>query len=186
MRRATALVALVALLALAPGAARADEALSGAAWAASGDTLVIGQTIVRLRGIDAAESDQSCQRGAETWPCGAEATAELDRLIADRVVTCGQLESISAQTMAARCAAGGVDLAERMAASGFAFAEPGADPAYAAAEAAARDAARGMWSGTFMAPAKWRQVAGCSCSARKKAFMRNTESAPEPSDLPTN
>ncbi|MGH6720194.1 MAG: thermonuclease family protein [Alphaproteobacteria bacterium] len=177
---------LAAVFVLVPCVARADDGIAGQAWAASGDTLVIGQTIVRLRGVDAAESDQTCARGTVAWPCGADATAELARMIAGRVVTCRDPETLSAQTIAAHCAADGVDLARHMAGAGFAFAEPTADPAYAAAEAAAADAGLGMWSGTFMAPARWKQVAGCSCSARKKAFMRNTQSEVAEPSAPTN
>ena len=53
------------LVLVAAGAAGAD--ISGVASVTDGDTLRIGSERIRLHGIDAPESAQSCRAGGETW-----------------------------------------------------------------------------------------------------------------------
>jgi hypothetical protein len=53
------------------GHAHAGEPISGIARIIDGDTLAIGETKIRLEGIDAPESDQVClDRNAAKWSCG--------------------------------------------------------------------------------------------------------------------
>ena len=61
MTRTMCALGLVAFLAVQNGAWATD--LVGAARVLDGDTLVIGETHVRLEGIDAPESHQACQAG---------------------------------------------------------------------------------------------------------------------------
>src|SRR6476660_5308940 len=61
------------------GAARSDVsagAIRGAAQVIDGDTISIAETRIRLEGIDAPETSQTCKRKwIGYWPCGAVATA---------------------------------------------------------------------------------------------------------------
>jgi endonuclease YncB( thermonuclease family) len=60
---------LIALFFL--GHAHATELISGVARIVDGDTLAIGETKIRLEGIDAPETDQVClDQNAATWNCG--------------------------------------------------------------------------------------------------------------------
>jgi len=55
---------------------------SGAFHAADGDSLAIGGERMRLKGIDAPELVQSCERNGRPWACGREARDALQRLVA--------------------------------------------------------------------------------------------------------
>ena len=61
----------------------------GIARVIDGDTIHVGGTRVRLEGIDAPESNQTCKRvTGEDWACGTEATHAM-RVMADgRDVVC--------------------------------------------------------------------------------------------------
>ena len=72
--------------ALAQGSAGAT--ISGPARVVDGDTLEVGDTRVRLHGIDAPESKQRCRAGGRTWSCGREAAHALARRIGSRTVAC--------------------------------------------------------------------------------------------------
>ena len=57
-----------------------DQAFTGVARVIDGDTIHVGETRVRLEGIDAPESNQTCKRATgEEWACGAEATEVYGR-----------------------------------------------------------------------------------------------------------
>ena len=56
--------------------------LSGCAKVVDGDTLRVDDGRVRLFGIDAPESDQSCERpDGSVWQCGRAATQALETMI---------------------------------------------------------------------------------------------------------
>ncbi|MGG2475553.1 thermonuclease family protein, partial [Rhizobium sp. BR5] len=50
-----------------------SETHVGRFFVIDGDTLSKGSERFRLLGIDAPELAQTCLRGGESWPCGAEA-----------------------------------------------------------------------------------------------------------------
>ena len=81
-------VAFAALVLVAAGVAGAG--ISGVASVTDGDTLRIGSERIRLHGIDAPESAQSCRAGGKTWACGAAATRALRERIAGRPVECAE------------------------------------------------------------------------------------------------
>src|SRR5262245_55652117 len=63
--------------------------LTGVPTVVDGDTLVIGTTKVRLEGIDAPETDQTCLAATGfRWTCGIEARDHLAARIASRKVSC--------------------------------------------------------------------------------------------------
>jgi len=167
------LYVLLTLVVLTAGGVASETVavMEGPASAGAGDTLLIGDTLVHLAGIDAPESDQTCTRDGETWHCGEAATEALAALVASGPVVCRDVVALSDGVARGHCVSGDVDLAERILAEGLAVVDGATDPAYGAAEAAARDAGIGLWAGEFMVPSRWREVAGCSCSARKKAYL---------------
>ena len=71
-----------------PGAAPAGQ-ITGIATIIDGDTIAIGETRIRLEGIDAPEAAQSCgRRWFGTWACGRASADELAKLTARQTVTC--------------------------------------------------------------------------------------------------
>ena len=128
-------------------------ALTGTAQIIDGDSLRVAGRELRLKGIDAPEGRQSCQRDGRDWPCGEAAADRLRELTWRRTVTCDVVETDRYNRGLAFCKVEGEDINGRMVADGMAVSFGG----YAAEEAAARSARRGLWSGTFERPHDWRR-----------------------------
>lgn len=167
LRAAAALAALLAVLPAGSGRPDPGDGPAGFAAAASrvhgraavsdGDTLRIGTERIRLFGIDAPESRQTCDSGAKgEWACGAAATARLNALVAERSVACVQRDRDRYGRMVATCRAGGVDLGERMVAEGLARAYTRFGDDYAATEHLAKTERIGLWHGPAAAPWEFR------------------------------
>jgi len=143
------IVCLTALPALAD--------VAGSAKAIDGDTLEIADQRIRLHGIDAPESQQSCERNGLTWPCGAVASATLREFVRRGEVHCVERDRDRYGRIVAVCRAGVVELNAAMVAAGLALAYRRYSTDYVAQEAAAQAARQGMWAGRFVAPWNWRQ-----------------------------
>jgi len=154
-------VALVGLLAAAAAAfwdeATPDSYLSGAARVVDGDTLVVAGMRVRLAGVDAPESRQRCERGGESWECGATATAALQRLTEGQVVRCATLGQDRYERMLGRCEAGEADLGAALVRQGMAVAYTRYSWRYVPEELRARWDGAGIWAGRFETPEDWRR-----------------------------
>lgn len=167
--RSLAIAVLAAALCFAGPAGAAG--LSGSARVIDGDTLAVGDVVVRLHGIDAPESGQWCKDGAgRDFDCGKAATDALSALVAGATVGCAGDEWDRYGRLIAVCHSGGVELNRSMAMSGWAVAFLRYSDAYAADQAAAARARRGLWAGTFEAP--W--------SYRAHRWSVASASAPEP------
>src|SRR4051794_13314220 len=77
--------AILALLALV--AARLDRVetrkIAGDAVISDGDSITLKGERIRLRGIDAPEYNQTCQKSGATYPCGRRSREALARLTRD-------------------------------------------------------------------------------------------------------
>lgn len=122
--------------------------VSGRAAAIDGDTLAVGGVRVRLEGIDAPESEQTCTdaRGRD-WDCGAEAGRQLARMIAGRLVQCEERGLDKYKRLLGVCRADGVELNAEMVRRGLAWAFVRYSRSYVRQEQAARAARAGIWSG---------------------------------------
>ena len=121
-----------------------------------GDTLQIDGTRIRLHGIDAPESGQSCTvRGAQV-PCGRLATMALADKIGGRPVTCEPKARDRYDRIVAVCRSGDENLNAWMAANGWAMAYRQYSWDYLPEELSARWHAVGIWEGDFVAPWVWR------------------------------
>ncbi len=131
--------------------------IAGPAEVTDGDTLRIGATRIRLTGIDAPELAQTCtdQSGRE-WPCGAEAKAFVIGLVMHEEVSCALRGTDRYGRSLGACTASGTDIGARIVAAGWAVSDGG----YFTEQENARNAARGIWSGSFIAPAEWRRSHG--------------------------
>ena len=110
-----------------------------------------------LDGIDAPDFLQGCRDGNQVfYRCGYEAWLFVHRLVEGQPVVCRLGREGAVRSVRARCRIDGRDLADLVVRQGHAVAVPGG-PDYSPAESEARQARRGLWSGTFMVPAEWRQ-----------------------------
>ena len=160
MKRAQLGLAISAL-AFATSDALADDAqsvtISGMAEVFDGDTLEIGPVRVRLHGIDAPETGQSCStRDGSSWRCGARARTHLAELVADDPIACEALDRDPYGRIIARCRAQGVDVAEALVTDGLAWAFLEFSTDYRQTELAARERGIGIWQAPTQAPWDYR------------------------------
>jgi endonuclease YncB( thermonuclease family) len=163
-RRSVALALAGVLLSTAGGGSavalswlwRSD--ISGTATVVDGDTLEIAGEKVRLEGIDAPESAQTCGRAkGGTWACGREASQALADLVARRRVTCRSKRFDKYDRMLGVCSVDDKDLNAEMIRRGLAWAFVKYSTSYVDLEAEARAAAVGIWQGEAEAPWIYRE-----------------------------
>jgi len=152
MNRFPVLAAIAALLATPLQA----QVLTGPATVIDGDTIDMTGTRIRLLGIDAPESGQSCTRDGQAWACGAEATATLREIIASAPITCTALGTDVYGRTLATCETAVFDVGQEMVRRGLALALDNAPDEYNAASAIAQQLHYGLWAATFQTPADWR------------------------------
>ncbi len=153
--RLVAVSAFTLLLALA-GPARA-ETLSGPARVVDGDTFAIAGERIRLNGIDAPETKQTCTRNGRHWACGRAATRAMRQLVGRNQVRCEVSGRDRYGRAIAACFAAGRDLQQQLVRQGLALAYRKYSTRYVPDEDAARAEGRGLWSGEFVEPWRWRR-----------------------------
>jgi endonuclease YncB( thermonuclease family) len=110
-----------------------------------GDTLRVGEQVVRLEGIAAPPRGSACRGGGpRDTDCGVAAANALASLVRGSAVECTIRGHDDHGRPVGDCLAGGTRLSEALVALGWAHAEA-AD--LRDAEASARAAGRGMWRG---------------------------------------
>ena len=125
------------------------------------DTLEVAGQKVRLQGIDAPESAQSCrQAGDQRYQCGEHATQALRTRIGPDAVTC----TIEGRDRYMRAlgicyAADGTDLNGWLVRQGHALAYRRYSTKYVPQEDQAKAAQAGLWAGAFIKPWAWRRGA---------------------------
>ena len=141
---------------LLPSLASAAD-ITGAAKIREADTIQIGNSRIRLAGIDAPSVDQLCLNNkGDRWTCGVAARDELIRHTEGRNWTCRIGQTDRRGRSLARCEVDGEDIQRWLVRSGWALAYTRFSRDYEADEAQAREAKVGMWQGAFIAPWDWR------------------------------
>lgn len=132
--------------------------LKGQASVIDGDTLEIRGQRIRLFGIDAPESGQTCERAGKAWRCGQRAAFALADKIGRRHIDCKKRDRDRYRRIVAICYLNGEDLNGWMVRQGWAvdYRQYSAGQ-YAGVEAEARQAKVGIWAGKFIKPWEWRQ-----------------------------
>lgn len=134
-----------------------SASLAGRASVIDGDTLEIHGVRIRLHGVDAPESAQSCQDAAGSWPCGRRAANALADRIGSRTVSCERRDTDRYGRMVATCRVGGEDIGGWLVSNGWAVAYVRYSTAYVPAERSARSRRVGVWRGSFQNPEDWRR-----------------------------
>jgi len=148
------LLAIFAIL--LPAMAEAAD-ITGTAKVHDGRQVQIGNSRIRLGGIDAPSVDQLClNTQGERWTCGVAARDELIKHTDGKSWTCHAGQSDRRGRIVARCEVDGEDIQKWMVKSGWALSYVRFSHDYDADEAAAREAKAGMWQGAFIAPWDWR------------------------------
>lgn len=127
--------------------------VSGTARFIDGDSLLVRGVEMRLKGIDAPEMEQNCSRAGREWPCGRDAVRALRRMIGGRTLKCEGSEHDVHDRLLATCKVGDVNVNRWMVEQGWAVSFHG----YPGEERIARNAKRGIWTGSFIRPREWRE-----------------------------
>jgi endonuclease YncB( thermonuclease family) len=134
--------------------------LKGTPKVVDGDTIILQESTVRLYGVDAPELGQTCWIGDQDYDCGMVARTALMDLTAGTPVVCRVLDREAGASdttdQPGRCFAGGYDLSEGMAYTGWALAVRTLSDRYAVYEDRAKAGRRGLWKGRFVKPWDWR------------------------------
>lgn len=147
-----------ALLTFAPLPAEAKDLVQGYPRVVDGDTLDFSGTRVRLFGIDAPETKQSCKAGkGGEYLCGEKSKEALLSKVGKGKVECEQKNRDKYGRVVGVCSLNGEDLNGWMVEQGFAVAYRQYSKNYVPLEDAAKAAKRGIWSGTFEVPEQWRR-----------------------------
>ena len=149
-------LALVSFFILSISVAVAD--VTGKSRVIDGDTIWIGDTKIRLHGIDAPEMKQTCRtsKGKEQL-CGRLAKQALEKLVRDQDVTCKGDKRDRYKRLIAVCYVGPFNINEQMVTEGWALAYRKYSKDYVRAETLAKSRREGMWRGEFVPPWEWRR-----------------------------
>jgi endonuclease YncB( thermonuclease family) len=125
------------------------DRLTGIAHVVDGDTIDVAGRRIRLEGIDAPETGQTCERrNREPWACGTDATGLLLQLVGRAEIACVVRGSDVYGRALATCYNNGRDINAEMVRQGLAWAFVKYSSTYVAEEAAARRSGLGIWQGT--------------------------------------
>src|SRR3984893_16412001 len=141
------------LLFLLPAIAEAAD-ITGIPKIREGDQIQIGNSRIRLGGIDAPSLDQLCLNPkGERWTCGAAARDELVRQFGDKSWTCHVRSTDRRGRLVARCDVDGEDVQKWLVKNGWALSYVRFSHDYDEDEKAAREAKAGNGQGAFTPPA---------------------------------
>ena len=149
-----------ALLVLACVVPASAQTLTGQARIIDADTVEIAGERLRLEGIDAPESRQTCKRDGKRYDCGKEAASALRVKIGKSSITCQGATRDQYDRLIAVCYLDELDLNGWLVHQGHALAALAyqrLSKRYVAAEAEARKTRRGIWQRQFIQPWQWRQ-----------------------------
>lgn len=135
------------------------QSLVGRASVVDGDTLEIHGQRIRLWGIDAVESSQTClDPQGKPWPCGRRAAFALADFIGGSPVACAPKDTDRYGRVVAVCAVRGVELNRWLVEEGWALAYlQYGGTVYLEAQRKAEKTKRGIWQGSFVPPWEYRQ-----------------------------
>lgn len=122
------------------------------------DTIYAGSTRIRLSGIDAPETEQTCIDAAgKDWSCGIDAREKLRTFAGGKAWICDLTGTDRYRRHLGSCTVDGTDVSRWLVRNGWALAFRRYSVAYVADEDYARTQKLGLWSGAFIAPWEWRR-----------------------------
>jgi len=147
-----------ALKELQGGNIKTSGPIKGNARVVDGDTIWIGETKIRLFGIDAPETKQECQdANGNPWMAGQDATAFLKTMTDGKEVSCSEHGKDRYGRVIGSCEVGDMDINREMVVVGLARAYRQYSERYLYEEHGAMRSKAGMWGGNCEAPWDWRR-----------------------------
>ncbi len=121
------------------------------------DTIDVGQTRVRLHGIDAPEMGQPCNANGREWDCGRWARDFVRDQFDGQHARCEMIEIDRYGRVVATCDVGGQDMGSAIVQAGAAWAYRRCSNAYDLDEKAAAITELGIWGVAIETPAAFRE-----------------------------
>jgi len=136
------------------------DATTGRANVIDGDTIEIRGERIRLFGVDAPESAQTCRDAAgAAYRCGQRAALALADRIGVQTVNCNALDRDRFGRTVSECSVGGENMNAWLVRNGWAVAyRRYGGGRYNADERAAKAARAGIWAGAFVMPEAYRRA----------------------------
>ena len=135
----------------------AGQRLEGVGKAFDGHSLTVGEHPVRLNGIETPGLKQLCATSSGTsWKCGKKSYERLSKLVDGKNVVC-MVDNPAGIGAAATCSASRVsDIGRLLTSEGLAITNKHSMDKYRQELRLARSFKKGIWTGSFQDPAKWR------------------------------
>ncbi len=125
----------------------------------SGDTLIINGRYLRIFGIDAPESNQTCaDNKGQSYHCGKYSSSWLRNWLQDNEVECRILKQDSKGNMVGICFLGEYDIGAAIVNSGWAVVYANHSSIYVPYQLQAQKNKDGLWQGKFYMPWDWRKI----------------------------
>jgi len=153
-------LAVLILLSVAGLCAAGALAATGRANIIDGDTIEIRGERIRLYGVDAPESGQTCRNASGgVYRCGQRAALALADRIGTQAVVCIALDRDRFGRTVSECRVGGENVNAWLVRNGWAVAyRRYGGTRYSAEERAAKATRAGIWSGDFVMPEVYRRA----------------------------
>ena len=131
--------------------------ISGVPIISDGDTLKIWNQGIRLEGIDAPETAQTCtKKDGAVWKCGEAAANYLQKITKGKEITCKGSETDQYKRLLATCYMGEINLNQHIIEQGWAVAYIEYSDTYLSYERKAQQQSNGIWNSKFVRPAAFR------------------------------
>lgn len=134
-----------------------SKTITGNAKVIDGDTIHIGSNKIRLHGIDAPETNQTCEKNNTTWPCGKESAKALINFIHNQKVICDVKGTDQYKRYISVCFVNNWDINKFMVKNGWAIAYRYYSKDYTVSEDKAKKNKVGIWQGSFQEPYLFRK-----------------------------
>lgn len=152
------IIATIFLATLFSVLAAGESDIRGIPSVIDGDTLEIHGQRIRLHGIDALESSQTCDLNGTKWRCGQAAALALSDQLGKRPITCKPLAKDRYKRIIAKCFFGHTNINAWLVENGWALDWPKySKGAYANQQKAAEASKQGIWKSSFTLPWEWRK-----------------------------
>ncbi|SPH22110.1 hypothetical protein ASD8599_02855 [Ascidiaceihabitans donghaensis] len=139
-------------------AAETSGQFTGRVVVIDGDTFDVGDTRVRLHGVDAPEKDQHCVTEQGTsWQCGAWVNDQVRQRIQGQIATCTQVTVDRYNRVVASCDVAGEDIGRALVSDGLAFAYAKYSTTYVLDEKGAAINDRGLHASRVQSPSQFRK-----------------------------
>ena len=131
--------------------------IKGKTRVVDGDTIHIKNNKIRLHGIDAPETQQTCNIDNEEWYCGKQSTKELKKLINKQNVECVINDVDVYNRYIAICYIDEININQWMVKNGWAIAYRYYSKDYINEEEYANNNKLGIWKSKFIEPYLFRK-----------------------------